>query len=140
VSRGPVTGVFTVLIIEDMKDTADSLAMYLNLVGGFRTVVAYDGKAGVETALRVHPDAVVCDLAMPGKDGLTVAEELNHRMAHRPCLIAVSAFSDSAMRRRAHAAGFDHYLVKPAHPEDIKRLLQTDACGSIGSREAGSRA
>jgi CheY-like chemotaxis protein len=98
--------------------------------------VAYDGAAGVEAVLRDHPDAVVCDLGLRKKSGLAVAAELTRRLPDKPLLIAVTAHSDDGIRDRARQAGFDHFLVKPAFPQDIAGLIRD----SILSREAGSRA
>jgi DNA-binding response OmpR family regulator len=112
----------TVLIVEDHPDTAATLAEYLTATGRFRAVVAPDGEAGVAAARRDRPDAVLCDLGLPRKGGLTVARELS-RLPDRPLLIAVTGSSDEATRTMARRAGFDHFLVKPADPAVIERLV-----------------
>jgi DNA-binding response OmpR family regulator len=129
----------TVLIVEDQADVADSLALYLNLAGGFKTVVARDGEAGVEAALREQPHAVVCDLGLPKKSGLAVAEELS-RLPDKPLLIALTAYSDEATRTMARRAGFEYFLVKPTSPEVIEGLLLSHCREELLSREVGSRA
>jgi two-component system, sensor histidine kinase len=113
----------SVLIIEDQRDVADSLALFLEHVCHFRVTVARNGKTGVGAALRERPDAVVCDIGLPEMDGYQVAAELS-RKPRKPLLIAVTAYGDDDARERALAAGFDHYLVKPADPEELEAIVR----------------
>src|SRR3954468_6876350 len=66
----------SVLVIEDSMDVADSLARFLRVGTGHDVRVAYDGLSGIRMAVAEVPEAVVCDIAMPKVDGLTVAREL----------------------------------------------------------------
>ena len=113
----------SVLVVDDKKDVADSLARYLRAAAGHRVRVAYDGARAIRMAAAAAPDAVVCDIAMPGLPGLRVAEALG-RLDPRPLLIAVTAFGGLCPEAAARAAGFDHYLVKPADPRAITDLLR----------------
>lgn len=114
----------SVLVVDDKKDIADSLAQFLRAAGGHRVRVAYDGARAVRLATAAVPDVVVCDIAMPGLPGLRVAEALG-RLAPRPLLIAVTAFSGLCPEAAAREAGFDHFLTKPADPLAIEALVQT---------------
>src|SRR3954470_17361684 len=105
----------SVLVIEDSMDVADSIARFLRIGAGYEVRVAYNGEAGVKMAFGDPPDVVVCDIAMPRLNGLRVAEEVS-ALKPRPLLIAVTAYSGVYPEELAHAAGFDHYLVKPADP------------------------
>jgi CheY-like chemotaxis protein len=115
----------SVLVVEDHRDSADSLALFLQECGGHDTEVAYDGDAGLRAALRHRPDAVICDLALPNKNGFAVAQELCSRLPYKPLLVAMSAYPEDAVRGRAEAAGFDHCLTKPADPSYIADLIET---------------
>jgi DNA-binding response OmpR family regulator len=112
-----------VLVVEDNMDAADSMARFLRVAAGFDVRVAYDGAAGVRLATESRPDAVVCDIQLPRLSGLEVAGHLIALGPTRPLLIAVTAFSGVYPEDRARAAGFDHYLVKPADPFTIERLI-----------------
>ena len=114
----------TVLIIEDNRDTAASLACFLRLGAGYGVAVALDGAEGVRFALDTPPDAVICDIGLPKQNGLLVAEELAERLPRRPLLIAVTGYGAQATREYAQAAGFDHYLVKPADPFELQALIE----------------
>ena len=113
----------SVLIIEDQADIAISLGMFLELAAGYRVTIAVDGEAGIAAAIVTHPDAVVCDIGLPKKNGFEVAKEIA-RMSRKPLLIACTAYCDEAMMARGKAVGFDYYLCKPADPNKIVELLE----------------
>jgi DNA-binding response OmpR family regulator len=113
----------SVLLVEDNPDVAASLALYLELCH-FDVTVAADGEAGVRAAMADPPDAVVCDIGLPRMDGFAVARAVGAGLAPRPLLIAVTGYGEDWMRERGAAAGFDHYLVKPADPRAITALLR----------------
>ena len=116
----------SVLVIEDNMDTADSIARFLRVAAGFTVKVAYDGAAGVKAALADRPTAVVCDISLPRLNGLQVAGQLSG-LNPRPLLIAVTAYDGAYTEELAYAAGFDHYIVKPADPFEIESLLHDHA-------------
>lgn len=112
----------SVLVIEDVMDTADSLARFLRVGSGLDVRVAYNGEAGVKLAFAEPPSAVVCDIGLPRLNGLKVAGELTE-LKPKPLLIAVTAYGGVYTEDLARAAGFDHYLVKPADPFEIEKLI-----------------
>src|SRR5687767_8521798 len=113
-----------VLVVEDNMDAADSMARFLRVAAGFDVRVAYDGLAGVEAAEADPPDVVVCDIQLPRLNGLQVAQRLAAAGTSRPLLIAVTAFGGVYPEEKARAAGFDHYLTKPADPFQIEGLIK----------------
>ena len=113
----------SVLLVEDQPDVADSLALFLQAVCHCRVSIARDGEAGVAAARAEEPDAVVCDIGLPKKDGFAVAREVAAALPRKPLLIAVTGYGDDEFRARGRAAGFDHYLLKPADPFAIAALL-----------------
>lgn len=114
----------SVLVIEDLADTADSLARFLRVGCGYQVSIAPDGERGVRTALATRPDVVVCDIGLPKLDGLEVARRLSQTEGYRPLLIAVTAYGGIYPEEQAREAGFDHYLVKPADPFQIEALVE----------------
>jgi DNA-binding response OmpR family regulator len=118
------TRTVSVLIIEDNADTADTLARFLRLGCGYQVANAPDGLRGVRAALADPPDVIVCDLGLPKKNGILVAEELLEELPDRPLLIAVTGYGDAATRGLAADAGFDHFLLKPADPFAIESLIE----------------
>jgi DNA-binding response OmpR family regulator len=114
----------SVLLIDDRADILASLALFLELCCGYRVTVARDGEAGVAAAWADPPDAVVCDIGLPRMDGYEVARELSAALPRRPLLVAVTGYGEPEARERGRAAGFDHYLVKPADPREVEALLR----------------
>jgi DNA-binding response OmpR family regulator len=123
----------SVLIIEDDADTADSLARFLRLGCGYTVATAPDGLKGIQMAVADLPDVVVCDIGLPKKNGLLVAEELALSLPRRPLLIAVTGYGEQVSADLAQAAGFDHFLVKPADPFQIEALIEDHLEHSAGA-------
>ena len=112
-----------VLVVEDNRDAADSLAMLLRAYG-YDVTVAYTGPDGVQAARQTKPDAVVCDVGLPGMDGYRVAQALRGDPATASSrLIALTGYAQEEDRRRAREAGFDEHLTKPADPAELRALL-----------------
>jgi CheY-like chemotaxis protein len=112
-----------VLVVEDNPDAAETLATLLDLLG-HEVRVAYTGPDGVREALDWCPDAIVCDIGLPGLDGYGVARQLRSRPATRDTLlIALTAHGRDDDIRRASEAGFNYHITKPADPDALIRLL-----------------
>ena len=116
-----------VLVVDDLKDTADSLGRLLKVLG-FDTRIAYSGREALELVRSYLPDCVLSDVGMPGIDGYQLASLIRQdESLKRMLLVAITAYADA---ERAKGAGFDHHLVKPADPhalaEMLKRVLQMD--------------
>jgi CheY-like chemotaxis protein len=109
-----------VLVIDDNRDAADSLAMLLRL-WGFEARTAYSGREGLEAALAYRPSCVLSDIGLPGLDGYHLAERFRQDESLREIpLIALTAYAEPD---RAKAAGFNEHLVKPADPDALKAVL-----------------
>jgi CheY-like chemotaxis protein len=115
----------SVLVVDDNRDAADVEALLLRHLG-CRVRVAYSGADAVRAAREDPPDAVLCDLSMPGVDGYAVARQLRADPATAGAkLVAYTAFSGEPHAGQIKEAGFDYHLVKGAveHAE-IERLLR----------------
>ena len=99
------------LIIEDDASIAEFIARGLR-EAGFAVDVASDGHDGFEAALTQEFDVVIVDLMLPGRDGLSVIDELRRRGRRTPVLI-LSAKRSVDARVRGLQAGGDDYLTKP---------------------------
>lgn len=112
-----------VLVIDDDKDVADSLAMLLELLGcDVRT--AYNGAAGVNLVTEFRPSVVFLDLGMPDMNGFETARHIRAEAAgQKACLVALTGWGQDADKRRTREAGFDRHLVKPADMDAIEEIL-----------------
>jgi CheY-like chemotaxis protein len=108
-----------VLIVEDHEDSRDALRQMLEWLGA-RVSTARNGREGLESALLQPPHLVLCDLRMPGMDGLTFSRLLRDAVPDgRVRLVAITGDCDVG---RTAAAGFVGHLVKPI---DCEQLVAT---------------
>lgn len=115
-----------VLLVDDDPDFLD--AAQLALEGhGFQVARAKGGLRGVFLATQDVPDAVLCDLRMPGLDGFVVAEALRADPAtHTTALFACTGRRDLGMRASLVRSAFDGVLLKPVDwDEAVRRLWET---------------
>jgi PAS domain S-box-containing protein len=113
-----------ILVVEDNRDTAETLRLFFGLAGHV-VEVAHAGPEGVDRARSFRPDVVLCDLGLPGLDGFGVARALRAEPATAKArLIAVSGYGQAEDRRRASSAGFDLHLTKPVDPRALQSLLE----------------
>ena len=109
-------GCVRVLLAEDNTDAADILRMLLESYG-YTVSVASSGPAAVQAAREERPDALLCDIGLPGMDGYEVARALRAQPGMQDLLmIAITGYAASQDRAAAAAAGFDMHLPKPVDP------------------------
>ncbi len=119
----PATAALRILIVDDNRDAADSLAMVLRIRSNdVRT--AYDGKEGVDTAEAFRPDVILFDIGMPTLNGYEACRRVREQSwGHSIVLIAVTGWGQDEDRRRSRDAGFDHHMVKPVDVPALINLL-----------------
>ena len=105
-----------VLIIEDDRNTADLVALYLEREG-FRPVTAGDGETGLALAEQYRPDLVVLDLMLPKIDGWEVCRRL--RKKSEVPVIMLTARGEEIDRVAGLTLGADDYVVKPLSPREL---------------------
>ena len=111
------------LVVDDEAAVADSTALLLRL-DGHQVQVARDGPTAIRIAATFQPQAVLLDIGLGGMDGYETARALRAGPhGAEPYLIAVTGYGDARAQELAREAGFDHYLVKPVEPEQLKQLL-----------------
>jgi len=111
------------LVVDDNRDAADSLAMLLKLQG-HEVRVAHSGPAALEMTKTYTPDVVFLDIGMPGMDGYEVARRLRQQPGlESVVLAALTGWGQQEDRRRTAEAGFNHHLVKPPEPQAVAGVL-----------------
>ena len=122
-SRIPLILSPRVLIIDDDRDSAETMRTYLDL-SGVPTAVAFSAPDGLAWAFANAPVAVVSDIGLPGMNGLELATALRSDARTVGCrLIAVTGYGTDGDRADAIAAGFDMHLTKPADPAEVLRAV-----------------
>ncbi|MBA3598738.1 MAG: response regulator [Methylibium sp.] len=112
-----------IAVIEDNVDANDSLNVLLTLVG-HEVFSAYDGTSGASLVLESRPQMVLCDIGLPGMDGLAVATYLREEMREAlPLMVALTGYGQTDDRARALAAGFALHLTKPVDTQALLALI-----------------
>jgi len=118
-----------VLVVDDNRDAADSLALLAGTLGA-QTLAAYDGVSALVESERFRPDVVFLDIGMPDIDGYAVARELRGRPGgERLYLVAVTGWGQPQDRARAQSAGFDRHFVKPIDEAAVRGALAAARAG-----------
>ena len=112
----------TVLVVDDNRDAADSLATLLRL-GGHEVTVAHDGYRALELASCHRPAVVLLDIGLPGLDGYEVCRRLRGLGLVDARIIAMTGYGQERDRQRSAEAGFDLHTVKPVAIEGLMTLL-----------------
>ncbi|WP_171020235.1 chemotaxis protein CheB [Hydrogenophaga sp. 2FB] len=122
-----------ILVVDDNRDAAESLAELLQL-SGHETRVAYDGLGAVEMAASFRPDLVLLDIGLPNMNGYEAAKGIRELPGGRDTvLVALTGWGHQDDRQRSSEAGFDKHLVKPVHPDVLLKLIE-----DIPARDARS--
>jgi len=121
-----------ILVADDNRDAAESLAALLELEG-HEVTLAYDGEDALLAYERARPQICLLDIGMPHRSGNEVAMEIRARSGRQaPTLIAITGWGQDADRSQALAAGFDHHLTKPVDPTELLRLIdEARAAGEL---------
>jgi signal transduction histidine kinase len=111
-----------VLIVDDNRDAAESLAEMLRL-DGHTVRVAFQPLAGLALAEEFNPDVAVLDIGLPSMDGHELARRFRQRFGAGCRLIALTGYGQPDDRERSSAAGFAAHLVKPVDLEQLSAVL-----------------
>ncbi len=120
--RGPLPR-RRILVVDDNRDAADSLASVLTLMGN-DVVVGNDGVEAVQMALEFSPDVVMLDIGMPRMNGYEACAGIRNQPANADAvIIAVTGWGQDEDRRQSEQAGFNLHLTKPVDPAAVDALL-----------------
>ncbi|GAB4371411.1 MAG: response regulator transcription factor [Elainellaceae cyanobacterium] len=106
-----------ILIVEDEPRITSFLEKGFR-ANGFTTAVANDGNNAIHLALDEEFDLIILDLGLPGKDGLTVLEELRGQGVQNPIII-LTARDDVSDKVSGLELGADDYVTKPFHFDEL---------------------
>jgi CheY-like chemotaxis protein len=112
-----------VLVADDNRDGAESLAMFLRMHGHDVSVV-HNGKEALAAVSALQPEVVLLDIGMPDLNGYEVARQVRQCSLDRAVtLIAVTGWGQDHDKAQAHAAGFNYHFTKPVEADRLCELL-----------------
>jgi two-component system cell cycle response regulator DivK len=91
----------------------------------YELIEAYDGEAGVATAIEASPDLILMDIQLPKMSGFEAIKRLRAEAptAKTP-IIAITSFALSGDDQKAKEAGATAYLAKPYSPFELLKLVR----------------
>lgn len=114
-----------VLLIDDEPALLNILSFYLE-DAGYRVLEAADGQAAMEMLQSHRPDAIICDLHLPGMNGLEICRQVRQNPALEAIPFTLLTGTSKTLDPRQQAGlGIDRYLSKPFEPEDLLAILET---------------
>jgi CheY-like chemotaxis protein len=115
-----------ILVVDDNRDAAESLAMLLRLSKN-DVHVAYDGEEAFDSAARLRPEVILLDIGLPKLNGYEVARRIRREpWGKTAVVVALTGWGQDEDRAQSNDAGFDGHLVKPVEHSALMNLL-TDA-------------
>jgi CheY-like chemotaxis protein/two-component sensor histidine kinase len=116
-----------VLVVDDNRDAAASLAMMLRVMGN-ESKTAHDGLEAIEVAAIYRPDVMFIDIGMPNLNGYHTARRIREQPWGKTIVLAaLTGWGQDDDRRRSEEAGFDYHLVKPVEPSVVEKILTSTA-------------
>jgi signal transduction histidine kinase len=118
-----------ILIVDDDRDSADSLAMLLKATD-HEVHIAHDGLEAVEEAATFQPHVILLDIGLPRLNGYEAARRIREQQRHKGVtLVALTGWGQEEDRRRSAAAGFDAHMIKPVDFAALTKLLAERGTG-----------
>jgi signal transduction histidine kinase len=112
-----------ILVVDDNRDAADSLAMLLRLLGN-QVHTAHDGLEAVGAAAAFQPEIILLDIGLPKLNGYEAARRIRQQPGSSSMvLIALTGWGQEEDRRRSREAGFDYHMTKPVEFAALQKLL-----------------
>lgn len=112
-----------ILVVDDNRDAADSLAMLLE-ANGAEVHTAYGGDSAIDMLETLRPHTLLLDLGMPGKDGYEVARQIrNDRRFDAIRIVALTGWGQETDRDRTRNCGFDVHFTKPLDFSALERWI-----------------
>jgi len=119
-----------VLVFED-EPMAQRLLRTMLEPAGFRVTAVENGAAALEIVENDPPDLLVCDIFVPGIDGVQLITRLRREYGYKAPILVVTAHAEEKYRRATLAAGADAFLVKPVErPALLARVKELLSRGS----------
>jgi signal transduction histidine kinase/ActR/RegA family two-component response regulator len=117
-----------IIVVDDDQEATEALRGVLKSLGA-DPIVADGAERALQLLAEYQPDAMVSDIAMPGRDGLSLAREVREReqktgSGHLP-LVALTAYGRVEDKVKIFSAGFDSHVIKPVDPAELAAVIRS---------------
>ena len=127
-----------ILIIEDDEALLRTLAAAVE-AEGFAVITALDGRQGLDTALREHPDLIAIDMVLPSLGGLDICQKLREEKIATPVIMISGQKKEEIDKVLGLEMGADDYILKPFGPREflarIRAILRRSRPETVGLEE-----
>jgi CheY-like chemotaxis protein len=114
-----------ILVIDDETLVLRNVGMMLEWEG-YEVLVTDSGAIGLETALKMRPDVIICDIGMPGMNGLEVLQALRNNADTRDtAVIMITDIRDEEINNELLERGANAYLPKPFSRDRLLEVIST---------------
>lgn len=125
-----------ILIVDDNKDSADSLALLLQITGN-KIYMAHDGIEAIDAIEEHRPEVALLDIGLPKLDGHEVCRHVRQQPWGKDIvMIALTGWGQEDDRRKSEEAGFNGHLVKPVDYDKLLELLSSTTKGNETQRKS----
>jgi PAS domain S-box-containing protein len=122
-TNGHLPAAKRILVVDDNRDGAESLAKLLRLLGN-EVFTANDGLEAVEAAERYSPEFILMDVGMPRLNGLDATRRIREQpWGKEVTIIALTGWGQESDKERSQAAGCNGHLVKPVNLPELEKVL-----------------
>jgi CheY-like chemotaxis protein len=129
---------YRVLVVDDNRDSANTLSMLLRMLGQ-EVKTAYDGLEAVQCADTFRPDLILMDVGMPRLNGYEATREIRRfTWGKNIRIVVLSGWGQEADRQLSQEAGCDDHLVKPVSLQDLQSVLNSLSTKAVNAAVAES--
>lgn len=112
-----------VLVVDDSPSILKTMSLVIKLQG-HEVFTASDGQQAIERAAETRPDIIFMDIGMPRTNGYEAAKLMRKEpWGENLVIVALTGWGGDEVSQRVEESGFNHHIVKPPEPEDLKRLI-----------------
>ena len=121
-----------ILIVDDERTIADTLALILNSIG-FQSNAVYSGEAALEAAAKLRPDILISDVIMRGMNGVELAILVSKILPKCKVILFSGQAATADLLSQASSEGHTfEILAKPIHPQAlIERVMRLASSASV---------
>jgi len=119
-----------VVVVDDEVLVRGGFQLILNLAPDIEVVATADGPRALDVIALHHPDVVLLDIRMPGKDGLSILHDLR-AAPERPVVAMLTTFDSDEYIATALRNGAAGFLLKDTDPEQLPQLVRTLHGGGV---------